>query len=184
MTNPEDQLTKWVAEKHSGQLIRRTSEPYFNHLAAVALMSVTVLKLGYEIGLCHDLLEDTDTTTEELLATLLQLGYSHASAIYITGCVVELTDKFTKTAYPQLKKKKRKKMEAARLLRLSPSAQTVKYADLIYNAEWVLRYDLKQAGKYLLKKKRLLLALTEGDPSLREQAINVMDAGLRASLLI
>jgi (p)ppGpp synthase/HD superfamily hydrolase len=184
MINPQGQLKKWIAEKHSGQLIRRTSEPYFNHLAAVAQMSSEVLELGYEIGLCHDLLEDTCTTAEELSAALLKFGYGEASAIQISSCVVELTDKFTKSAYPHLKKKQRKMMEEARLLTISPAAQTVKYADLIYNAEWVLKYDIKHAVKYLLKKKRLLLALIKGDPSIHEQAVNVINACLQASLLI
>jgi len=182
--NPQNQLKKWVAEKHDGQLIKRTAEPYLNHLTAVAEMARGTVEFGYEMGLCHDLLEDTATTAKELLDALNSFGYPQAAAVQISSCVLELTDVFTRYAYPDLKKKRRKKLEAARLLTISPAAQTVKYADLIYNAKWVLTYDTKRAEKYLLKKKRLLLALTKGDPLLHQQAINVIDAGLRASLLI
>lgn len=169
MTPPE-RLKDWVALKHAGQLIKRTGEPYFNHLIAVADLA-SCIELGYEIGLCHDLLEDTSTTEAELSAALLDFGYNGKQANLITHCVVELTDVFTASAYPNLSKSKRKKLESARLLTLSPVAQTVKYADLIYNINWVLKYDLKHAQRYLLKKQRLLSGLNRGDQNLWQKAL-------------
>ncbi|MCX2477639.1 hypothetical protein OQY15_00970 [Pedobacter sp. MC2016-15] len=179
MITSEDQLQNWVADKFRGQFIKRTLEPYMNHLNAVASMAKQSTEHGYEIGLCHDLLEDTETTARELIAALLSFGYSQFSASLISTCVVELTDVFTKAAYPKMKKKLRKKVESLRLLTISPVAQTVKYADLIYNAEWIIKYDSKHAQKYLRKKKRLLAAMTKGDSFLHEQAVNVMKTGLR-----
>ena len=165
-------LREWVQKKHSGQLIRRTKEPYFNHLTAVAEMAAPVLTRGYEIGLCHDLLEDTPTTQEELTAALLRFGYPDREAEFITSCVVELTDVFTAKAYPELRKTERKDREAARLIRMSSAAQTVKYADLMYNLKWVLQYDQQHAGKYIRKKALLLAEMTGGNEELRQQAIN------------
>ena len=73
---PEENLVNWVAVQHHGQLIKRTIEPYFNHVLTVANMAKPAVALGFEIGLCHDLLEDTDTTEEELPGTLTSFGYS------------------------------------------------------------------------------------------------------------
>ncbi|MET1055471.1 MAG: hypothetical protein ABWY16_09195 [Pedobacter sp.] len=180
MRKPVKLLKDWVALKHKGQLIRESGEPYFNHVAAVAAMASGATDFGYEIGLCHDLLEDTYATINELRDALLSFGYSQSAAMLISSCVLELTDVFTKSAYPGLGKSARKKMEAARLLTISPAAQTVKYADLIYNIGWVLKYDKKRAKKYLLKKKRLLNALIEGDKDLHSKALSAVLSGLQS----
>lgn len=173
-----ERLRNWVAIKHEGQLIKRTTEPYFNHLIAVALLAEPATELGYEIGLCHDLLEDTGTTEAELRNALLEFGYSDQQANLITCCVTELTDVYTKIAYPHLSKSKRKKKETARLLMLSPIAQTVKYADLIYNINWMLKYDQKHAKRYLHKKQLLLAQLNQGDRGLWQMALNHIQTGL------
>ncbi|WP_158642831.1 hypothetical protein [Mucilaginibacter ginsenosidivorax] len=46
----EHKLLTWVKQKHQGQLIKRTAEPYINHLTAVAQMA-GVAPLGYETAL-------------------------------------------------------------------------------------------------------------------------------------
>jgi len=179
---PPARLAAWVSLKHQGQIIRRTTEPYFNHLAAVAEMASPVVTLGYEIGLCHDLLEDTDTTGPELLHALLSFGYTDAEAKLITSSVVELTDVFTRTAYPNLSKSERKARESARLVKISAAAQTVKYGDLIYNIAWVVKYNHRHAKKYLLKKRSLLAALKRGDEGLRQQALTAIHLALLKDL--
>lgn len=155
-------------------MIRISGEPYIDHLLAVATLAGPAVALGYEIGLCHDLLEDTPTAPAELYAALFVFGYSEAAADQITKIVVELTDVFTATAYPQLRKKERKALEADRLLQISSSGQTVKYSDLIYNISWVLRYQPKKAKKYLRKKARLLKAMDKGDTSLQKKALKMI----------
>ena len=177
MTNAE-QLTAWVASKHEGQTIKRTEEPYFSHVAAVAALAKPAVTFGYEIGLCHDLLEDTKTTKAELWATLLKFGYDTREANLITAAVVELTDIYTSDNYPDWSKKERKDKESTRLMSVSPAAQTVKYGDLIYNIDWMLKYDQKHAKKYLLKKKLLLEGMDKGDEELREKALGVIAEGL------
>lgn len=177
---PVERLTEWVALKHEGQIIRRTDLPYFSHLTTVASLAGAVAELGYETGLCHDLLEDTDTTEAELLNTLLSFGYDNVRSHLISGCVVELTDVFTSVAYPDLAKSERKKRESARLATISGLAQTVKYGYLIDNINWVLKYDRKHAKKYLKKKKLLLENLTKGDHNLRQKAFDSIQSGLDA----
>jgi (p)ppGpp synthase/HD superfamily hydrolase len=176
---PDEKLREWVSIQHGGQQIRRTKEPYVNHLLAVAEMAATAIPLGYEIGLCHDLLEDTATNSGQLLQALISFGYSAGDAAFITDTVVELTDVFTTEAYPDLGKKERKALEAARLVTISAAAQTVKYGDLIYNIGWVIKYDKKDAPRYLKKKRLLLMKMTQGDPELRHKALQAIHLYMR-----
>jgi (p)ppGpp synthase/HD superfamily hydrolase len=178
-STPDKKLKEWVAIQHGGQHIRRTKEPYLNHLLAVAEMAATAVPFGYAIGLCHDLLEDTATDSGQLLQALISFGYTAADAAFITDTVVELTDVFTTEAYPDLGKKERKALEALRLPTISPAAQTVKYGDLIYNIAWVIKYDKKDAPRYLKKKRLLLMKMTQGDPELRHKALQVIHQHLR-----
>ncbi len=66
-----DKVLKFVTEKHKGQ-IRRSGEPVINHPIGVAkILKDAGFDEQYQIvGLCHDLLEDTDTTKEKLLEVL------------------------------------------------------------------------------------------------------------------
>lgn len=175
---PAKQLALWIAQRHAGQRIKRSSEPYLNHLLAVAKLSKHAAYLGYEIGLCHDLLEDTDTDTDTLGKALLSFGYDEIQMDHIVTCVLELTDVYTSEAYPDLSKKQRKHEEQKRLATIGVDAQTVKYADLIYNVGWVLTYDRKHAKRYLKKKLRLLNTLTKGDQLLRRTALNLIAASI------
>lgn len=69
MTELYEKVLKFVEEKHKGQ-VRRSGEPVINHPIGVA----NILKeAGYNedfqmVGLMHDLLEDTDTTADDLIA--------------------------------------------------------------------------------------------------------------------
>jgi hypothetical protein len=180
--NSTDKLLNWIKQRHEGQLIRRTTEPYINHLVVVAELA-SVSPLGYEVGLCHDLFEETETTKNELHSALTGFGYKDQEADLIVNCSIELTDVFTKKNYPDLKKKNRKKKEAERLATISPVSQTVKYADLIYNVEWVMKYDLKHAEKYLRKKQLLLAAMIKGNGNLHQQALTMVDDSLSSLLM-
>ena len=178
---PSVQLRNWVGEQYNGQRIKISGEPYMNHLLAVAKMAAGAAPFGNEIGLCHDLLEDTSATPAQLYAALLGFGYTEAAADHITDTVVELTDVFTKAAYPELRKRERKECEAQRWLKLSSAAQTVKYADLLYNIPWVLRYQPGKAKKYIRRKVRLLAKLDKGNPALYLRTLEVIDAALTHS---
>lgn len=165
----ETLLTQWVKLKYEGHRIKRSGEPYFKHLLAVAELAAPVTCMGYETGLCHDLLEDTTTIQHELSEALTGFGYAVSDASYIAACVVELTDVFTRLAYPAFSKKARKEREALRLTGISPAAQTIKYCDLIDNIKWVMEYDQRHALKYLLKKRLLINVMTRGDKGIREE---------------
>jgi len=171
-------LRDWVREQHEGQIIPKNGYPYFTHLSAVAALAGGVVRLGGEIGLCHDLLEDTEITAGTLNEVLLSFGYSQTDSEIITTCVVELTDVYTVSAFGELKKNERKQLEAKRLITISSRAQTVKYADLIDNIGWVLTFDKQAAKKYLKKKLTLLKDLNKGDRGLWLMAMKLIEDNL------
>ena len=175
---PYPDLIEWVAQQHKGQLVRGTAEPYHNHLLRVAEMSGAYVALGYECGLCHDLIEKTDITPQMLFRQLLQFQLSRKEAELITSVVIELTDVYTKSAYPELKKPFRKQKEEQRLTMISSLAQTVKYADLYDNINWMLEHDRNRAPAYLQRKKELILNMDKGNPLFRQELINYISVKL------
>jgi len=170
----EEKLGLWVMEKHDRQMVKKTRTPYFTHLVSVAEMAGSYTLLGYEVGLCHDLFEDTPVNAGELYEALISFNYNAAEAARTTACVTELTDVFTEAAYPHLSKKERKHKEANRLTGISSTAQTVKYADLIYNINWVMEFDLKHAKKYLTRKQDILMNMTKGSADLHHIAMDLV----------
>src|ERR1700761_2933254 len=119
------ELEEWVRLKHAGQLVKKTNLAYYRHLEFVAKLASQYTPLGYIAGLCHDLLEKTNTTGAELRNFLNKLGINEADTV--VAQVIQLTDVYTKAAYPTWPKTKRKFMEEARLVHISPGAQIVKY---------------------------------------------------------
>lgn len=174
-----EQLLHWIKCKHQGQMVRGTDRPYEEHLMFVAERAGAIVSLGYEIGLYHDLLEKTNVSSEEIHTQLLAFGYTHIQALYIMGCVNELTDVFTKQAFPNIGKKERKKSEARRLSAISADAQTVKYADLIYNIHWVMLYQRHKASSYLRRKQKLVTSMEKGDPELRHELLSLIERSLK-----
>lgn len=169
-------LTSWVARRHEGLLIRRTSEPYFGHVLRVAEMARPYLPLGYEIGLCHDLLEKTGVRAESLYHQLRQFSYGRRNADHITAAVIELTNCYTKKYYPKMGKAERKKYEALRLISTRPAAQTVKYADFYDNINWVIKYDLAGSAPYLQSKLALISKMTRGNAELRQRVLDLLSS--------
>lgn len=164
------QLINWVRAQHEGQLIKDTAAPYFEHVLDVANQVAAAAPLTYEIGICHDLLEKTPVTQTDLLARLAHFGYDSTEAEHINDCVAELTRHFTKTENP-LPKKMRKALEDERLLTISADAQTVKYADWSYNADWMVNHDRHHARDYLKRHMELMEQMTEGDDKVREAVL-------------
>lgn len=159
-------LYAWVALQHFHQKRKYTGEPYFNHLVAVAEMADGKCLFGYEIGLCHDLLEDTECTKFELEEALFRFKYDDHEVAHISNCVEDLTDVYTHDAFPQLNRATRKSEEAKRLHNINPNAQTVKYCDLINNTESIVQHDKGFAVKYLEEKRNILSGMNKGNPEM------------------
>lgn len=126
-----------------------TGEPYTNHLDTVADI---VRKNGgtpYMIAAAylHDTLENTKTTAKELI---------YHFPIEVVALVIELTDVYTKAAFPHLNRAARKALENARLAKITSNAKTIKLADMEDNGKDISVNDPDFSRVYVHEKQRLL----------------------------
>ncbi|MEX0609273.1 MAG: hypothetical protein WD016_11820 [Balneolaceae bacterium] len=165
LTDRQKAVLEFVKQEHGDQQRKYSDEPYWKHLVRVAEISNKYLKggEGVEVALCHDLLEDTECTEEQLYNQLLGISYSKTEAKVITDGVVELTDVFIKQNYPDLNRRERKKREAERLGRASYLAQSVKYADLIDNTDSIVDGDRGFAKIYVHEAVDILKHMRAGN---------------------
>lgn len=165
----QKELLIWVKAQHEGQKRKYTGHPYHTHLEAVAELATRYEKrypFIYEIAICHDLLEDTDSSFEELRLVLQSIGYAGVDATTVAYAVLDLTDVYTKDRYPNLNRKIRKEKEAQRLGRIDFFIQSVKYADMIDNIKSIVQHDPSFAKVYLEEKKQLIDKMREGNVDL------------------
>lgn len=112
-----------AARRHIGMARKgRGNEPYINHLAEVANLLATVTDGAdaelVAAGWLHDVIEDTDTTREEL---------AHKFSDRVASLVVECTDDMS------LPKAERRQKQIADAPHKSPGAKLIKIADKISN---------------------------------------------------
>jgi len=184
MTNRE-KLIQFIKEQHGNQLRKYTNEPYFNHVYAVALAAEkSGVKYGFEIGLCHDLLEDTNCTKEDLYWELMRLQYSFDANQLIGDCVLQLTNVFTSESFPYLNRQIRKQCESLRLHTIIREAQIVKCFDLIDNTSLIIDHDPGFARKYISEKRAILAGFTKLPADVKSQVWNCLfDAEEKLNLL-
>lgn len=164
MNTQQEKLFDIVKEYHSGQVRKYTNEPYHTHLVNVAELVSEYVPNTIEIALCHDLLEDTDCTDFGLYYHLVtDCHYSPGYATSIVSGVKNLTDQYTKEAYPLMNRKERKKSEAYRLSYFSEVCHSIKYADLIDNTKSILLYDQNFAKVYIPEAIELVSRLRKGN---------------------
>lgn len=171
-------LFEFVKGQHGDQKRKYTNEPYWNHLYAVAEIVSEHEPEGVEIALCHDLFEDTKCTPLKLMAFMMENGYSKKEAERTWTGVHELTDVYVPETFPELNRGYRKTLEAKRLWRISPLAQSVKYADLIDNTSSIVEYDKGFAKKYLSEKTVILDGMKSGNKDLFDKCCQVLTAAL------
>jgi guanosine-3',5'-bis(diphosphate) 3'-pyrophosphohydrolase len=166
-----EQVKSFAASAHGDQRRKYSDEPYVYHVFRV--MNTSYLYHNslpvLAAALLHDVLEDT-TTTEEELRTFLDKTIPHPDeAAEALKLVIELTDVYTKEAYPTLNRKERKKREHERLATISPDAQTIKYADIMDNVENVAANDPEFATTLIPEYADVLQQLTQGEQHLYRQ---------------
>ncbi|HEY0895158.1 MAG TPA: HD domain-containing protein [Sphingobacteriaceae bacterium] len=171
-----EQVRIFADQAHADQLRKYTAERYIVHPERVMLIcrEYTPDLCVLAAALLHDVLEDTPVTRGAILR-FLHTVMSPAEAERTVGLVGELTDVYTKSAYPHLNRKSRKELETARLSETSADAQTIKYADLIDNGYDIVKHDRQFGRKYLTEASTLLRAMTRGNPALRERAVSTID---------
>lgn len=162
LSEQQHRLLEFVKEKHGDQKRKYSFEPYWNHVFSVAQRVARYEPSGIEPALCHDLLEDTNCTQEELHNFLEEIHYSSEDAELICSVVQELTDEFTHENYPELNRAERNKLEAKRLGQASYLAQSIKYADIADNVSSVAEHDLKFAQTYVPEKLEVVNQMRNG----------------------
>lgn len=154
----------YAAKAYDGLYRKYTGEPYVTHAFEVAEI-VRAHGGSTEVivaALLHDVIEDTDTTIEEI---------EHYHGPIVASYVLALTDP---KPTPGKNRAVRKEETALRLKAAPGAVQTIKIADLMSNTPSIVKHDPKFARTYVEEKLRLLEVLTKGDPALRVKAMRML----------
>jgi (p)ppGpp synthase/HD superfamily hydrolase len=154
-----------------GQKRKYSGENYWVHTDEVAAIVATVTENEFVIAAAH--LHDTVEDVNQNRFTIVDI--SKTFGLEVASLVRELTDVYTREAYPGLNRAMRKDLEARRLGTISAEAQTIKVADIISNSKDILAQDEKFAKVYLKEKEVVLSYLTKANPILLERAKNHID---------
>jgi len=151
-------------QKRAGGKLSVSGEPYIFHPMRVAGMVTMLddkfLPLSINDGMLaaawlHDVYEDT-----ALLPPVLSSSFGDI----VGGYVEELTNRFTKNAYPTMNRKKRKRAEVNRLAEISPQAQVIKLCDRLDNLQTISVKGRKFSLLYCDESDALAHALTVSPP--------------------
>ncbi len=158
-----DQMRKYAPDRYIVHPIRvmEICENYTQELPALVA------------ALLHDVLEDTNTEKTEILE-FLNTVMEPEEANRALRLVIELTDVYVKSDYPEWNRDKRKGKEAERLSKVSATAQTIKYADILDNSNEITKYDPHFAPKYLKEVKHVLSLAKNGNKTLYKRALNTV----------
>ncbi len=165
---------------HGDQMRRYTPERYIVHpIRVMELCQQYTSSLPMlAAALLHDVLEDTPVTEAELYQFLVSV-MDEEEAKQTIKLVVELTDVFTKEAYPRWNRKKRKRNEVLRIEKTSADAQTIKYADIMDNSKEIATHDPKFAPTFLRECKIVLEKIPNGNPELYKKAMETVEFSLQ-----
>ncbi|WP_346316858.1 HD domain-containing protein [Chitinophaga sp. YIM B06452] len=174
------QAVRDFADKAHGSQTRKYSpERYIVHPVRVmeTCREYTADTAILAAALLHDVVEDTPVTAQQVLQ-FLESVMDKDTASRTLSYVTELTDVFTKAAYPRLNRRMRKARELERLVSTSPESQTIKYADIIDNAKDVVEHDPDFAKVFLMEYRAVLKRLDKGIDDLRVRAVSLVEEGL------
>lgn len=122
-------------------------------------------------ALLHDVLEDTTVGREEMLDFLYTV-MEPIEARFTLALVVELTDVYVKSAYPDWNRRLRKQHEIDRIGQTSPDSQTIKYADILDNTNEIVTSDPDFAPRYLRECLAILQRADRGNSDLRSVVLD------------
>lgn len=172
-------VTEFADWAHGDQRRKYTPERYIVHPIRVMerCKSFTTDTVILAAAVLHDVLEDTDVDQRALL-NFLNGVMEERKAKRTLQLVVELTDVYVKSNYPDWNRRKRRAMEALRLERTSQEAQSIKYADILDNIG-ELPEDNEFNIVFLKERQNLLKKLNKGEPWLYEQTVAEVDKRLK-----
>ena len=163
----QTQLFAHIAHDSVKQVRKYTGEPYWVHTDEVA--RIVAEDGGDEDMVCaahlHDVIEDVFPIAPTFDIMLIAKYFGNDVARLVT----ELTDVYTKVAWPDLNREKRHNLERERLSRISAAAKTIKLADLLSNTKSIVAEDKDFAQVYIREKIALLPYLSEGSSRLLQQ---------------
>ena len=171
-----EQIKAYADQAHGDQRRKYTPERYIAH--PVRVMEIcrqyhpTLPVLA--AALLHDVLEDTPVKPGALQEFLLSV-MGPADANKTLKLITELTDIYTKEAWPRLNRRLRKAKEGERLAKVSACAQTIKYADIMDNSLAISGQDMDFAPVYLKEAVQLLNRMEHGSPELRARARELVE---------
>lgn len=156
----------FAREKHQGQVRKYTGEPYFNHLAEVVAISMSV---GWHsafihpdkfmaVAWLHDVVEDCDVLFCELD---LKFGDDVGTGVFYLSD----TEKGNR--------KTRKELSRNRLAKTPGWIQTIKCADLISNATSIIKHDSEFAKVFCGEAVMLLDVMDKADERLRDMVYGI-----------
>lgn len=146
-----------------------TNEQYIEHPCRVAFLVGQAKDATFDMisaAYLHDTVEDTKVTLTDINTI-----FGHTVAEYV-GYLTETS----KADRPDLNRRARKMIDAERLGSAPPAVQTIKYADFIDNTSTILQYDPEFGQLYLQEKADMIEVMRDGDPALREMAIENMSS--------
>jgi len=156
-----------------GQKRKYTGAPYWVHTDEVAAIVADVTDDPEVIAAAHlhDVLEDVWPVNNHYSPGLIADLFGER----VWHLVYDLTDEYTKDAYPELNRQARKQKERERLGLCTPESQTIKLADLLSNSIDIVVNDANFAKTYMREKALLLTYLVSGDKTLWVRAQKVVE---------
>lgn len=150
-----------------GQRRKYSGEPYWVHTDAVAeiVASVTSNEDMIVAAHLHDVLEDVTPLKPEYSREQIETLFGPV----VLKLVIELTDVYTKEAYPEWNRAKRHTAELERKKGLSADAQTIKLADGLHNTGSIVAEDPGFAKTFLKEMLDGLPYLSDGNPILLQR---------------
>ena len=170
MTDIVARADAFAAKAHSAINHKRkyTGDDYIVHPREVAAIVATVPHTPEMLAaaLLHDTVEDTGVGIETIRAEF---------GAVVAGVVADLTDVSTPGGGNRAI---RKGIDLAHTASASPSAKTIKLADLLSNTASIVAHDPGFARVYLKEKAAMLEVMTDGDATLLARAKATLAAGL------
>ncbi len=152
----EEEAFEFARKAHGDQQRKYHEELYIEHPKRVAKLFKTVPHTAAMVcaAYLHDVVEDTAVSLEDVCR---KFGRE------VAQLVEELTDEYIKQNYQHLNRRKRKKKEVERQVKMSVEAKTIKLADVIDNTRDIVKNNPDFARRYVPEMEALTKALREGD---------------------
>ena len=111
------------------------------------------IHLGFEIGLLHDIYEDTDVKPHECIENLVKFGYDKYDSLLISDSVLSLTKKYTGEKWKSYDEIVLAELETLRIKDAGDISENIKLCDIIDN----IRYNIPMDKIYKNKKFALFI---------------------------